>query len=160
MAKEAKTNAMRMLEKEGISYQLHTYDASDGHIDGAAVAQKCNEDPDMVYKTLVTQGNDHNYYVFVIPVEQELDLKACAKAVGAKSVEMVHVKDLLKITGYIRGGCSPVGMKKKYTTVFDETIVLFNTILVSGGRIGTQIEAAPDDLLRVTDGITAAITRS
>ena len=160
MAKEAKTNAMRMLEKEGISYQLHTYDASDGHIDGAAVARKCNEDPDMVYKTLVTQGNDHNYYVFVIPVEQELDLKACAKAVGAKSVEMVHVKDLLKITGYIRGGCSPVGMKKKYTTVFDETIVLFNTILVSGGRIGTQIEVAPDDLLRVTDGITAAITRS
>lgn len=160
MAKEAKTNAMRMLEKEGISYQLHTYDASDGHIDGAAVARKCNEDPDMVYKTLVTQGNDHNYYVFVIPVEQELDLKACAKAVGAKSVEMVHVKDLLKITGYIRGGCSPVGMKKKYTTVFDETIVLFNTILVSGGRIGTQIEAVPDDLLRVTDGITAAITRS
>ena len=160
MAKEAKTNAMRMLEKEGISYQLHTYDASDGHIDGAAVARKCNEDPDMVYKTLVTQGNDHNYYVFVIPVEQELDLKARAKVVGAKSVEMVHVKDLLKITGYIRGGCSPVGMKKKYTTVFDETIVLFNTILVSGGRIGTPIEAAPDDLLRVTDGITAAITRS
>lgn len=159
MAKEAKTNAMRMLDAAGIEWTLHTYDASDGHIDGAAVARKCNEDPEQVFKTLVTQGNDRNFYVFVIPVEEELDLKACARAAGVKSVEMIHVKDLLKTTGYIRGGCSPIGMKKKFRTIYDETIVLFDTVLVSGGRIGTQIEVKPDDLLRVTDGITADITR-
>ena len=101
-----------------------------------------------------------NFYVFVVPVENELDLKACARSVGVKSVEMIHVRDLLKTTGYIRGGCSPIGMKKKYTTVYDETIVLFDTVLVSGGRIGTQVEIAPDDLIRITDGITADISRS
>lgn len=159
MAKETKTNAMRMLDSAGISYTVHTYDTEDGHIDGVSVAMKCNENPEQVFKTLVTKGNDNNFYVFVIPVGEELDLKACAKAAGVKSVEMIHVKDLLKTTGYIRGGCSPVGMKKKYTTIYDETIVLFDTILVSGGRIGTQIEVAPDDLLAITDGITAAITR-
>ena len=159
MAKETKTNAMRMLDSAGISYTVHTYDAEDGHIDGVSVAMKCNEDPEQVFKTLVTKGNDNNFYVFVIPVGKELDLKACAKAAGVKSVEMIHVKDLLKTTGYIRGGCSPVGMKKKYTTIYDETIVLFDTILVSGGRIGTQVEVAPDDLLSLTDGQVAAITR-
>ena len=159
MAKETKTNAMRMLDSAGISYTVHTYDVEDGHIDGVSVAMKCNEDPEQVFKTLVTKGNDNNFYIFVIPVGEELDLKACAKAAGVKSVEMIHVKDLLKTTGYIRGGCSPVGMKKKYTTIYDETIVLFDTILVSGGRIGTQIEVAPDDLLSVTDGRVASITR-
>lgn len=159
MTKETKTNAMRILDSAGISYTVHTYDAQDGHIDGVSVALKCNEDPEQVFKTLVTKGNDNNFYVFVIPVEEELDLKACAKAAGVKNVEMIHVKDLLKTTGYIRGGCSPVGMKKKYTTIFDETIVLFDTILVSGGKIGTQIEVAPDDLLALTDGTTASITR-
>ena len=159
MAKETKTNAMRMLDSAGISYTVHTYDVEDGHIDGVSVAMKCNEDPEQVFKTLVTKGNDNNFYIFVIPVGEELDLKACAKAAGVKSVEMIHVKDLLKTTGYIRGGCSPVGMKKKYTTIYDETIVIFDTILVSGGRIGTQIEVAPDDLLSVTDGRVASITR-
>ena len=96
----------------------------------------------------------------MVPVENELDLKACARSVGVKSVEMIHVRDLLKTTGYIRGGCSPIGMKKKYTTVYDETIVLFDTVLVSGGRIGTQVEIAPSDLIRITDGITADISRS
>ncbi|MEE1333964.1 MAG: Cys-tRNA(Pro) deacylase, partial [Erysipelotrichaceae bacterium] len=123
-------------------------------------ARKCGEDPEQVFKTLVTQGNDKNFYVFVVPVENELDLKACARSVGVKSVEMIHVRDLLKTTGYIRGGCSPIGMKKKYTTVYDETIVLFDTVLVSGGRIGTQVEIAPSDLIRITDGITADISRS
>ena len=159
MAKETKTNAMRMLDSAGISYTVHTYDVEDGHIDGVSVAMKCKEDPEQVFKTLVTKGNDNNFYIFVIPVGEELDLKACAKAAGVKSVEMIHVKDLLKTTGYIRGGCSPVGMKKKYTTIYDETIVIFDTILVSGGRIGTQIEVAPDDLLAITEGSTAAITR-
>lgn len=160
MAKEAKTNAMRMLDSAHVNYVLHTYDTSDGQIDGLAVARKCGEDPEQVFKTLVTQGNDKNFYVFVVPVENELDLKACARSVSVKSVEMIHVRDLLKTTGYIRGGCSPIGMKKKYTTVYDETIVLFDTVLVSGGRIGTQVEIAPSDLIRITDGITADISRS
>ena len=155
--KETKTNAMRMLENAGISYKEHTYDTSDGLIDGVSVAKKCGEDPDQVFKTLVTQGDDRNYYVFVVPVAQKLDLKACARAAGVKSVAMIPQKDLLKVTGYIHGGCSPVGMKKQFKTVFDETVVLFDTILVSGGRVGTQIEASPDDLLRITEGITAPI---
>ncbi len=160
MAKETKTNAMRKLDTLHISYTEHQYDASDGHIDGVAVAAKCGLDPDQVFKTLVTQGNDRNFYVFVIPVREELDLKKCAKAAQVKSVEMIHVKDLLKTTGYIRGGCSPVGMKKEFSTFFDETMVLFDTVYVSGGRIGTQIEISPDDLIRVTNGTLTALTRN
>ncbi len=160
MAKETKTNAMRKLDTLHISYTEHQYDASDGHIDGVAVATKCGLDPDQVFKTLVTQGNDRNFYVFVIPVREELDLKKCAKAAQVKSVEMIHVKDLLKTTGYIRGGCSPVGMKKEFSTFFDETMVLFDTVYVSGGRIGTQIEISPDDLIRVTNGTLTALTRN
>lgn len=160
MAKETKTNAMRKLDTLHISYTEHQYDASDGHIDGVAVAAKCGLDPDQVFKTLVTQGNDRNFYVFVIPVREELDLKKCAKAAQVKSVEMIHVKDLLKTTGYIRGGCSPVGMKKEFSTFFDETMVLFDTVYVSGGRIGTQIEISPDDLMRVTKGTLTALTRN
>ena len=160
MAKETKTNAMRKLDTLHISYTEHQYDASDGHIDGVAVATKCRLDPDQVFKTLVTQGNDRNFYVFVIPVREELDLKKCAKAAQVKSVEMIHVKDLLKTTGYIRGGCSPVGMKKEFSTFFDETMVLFDTVYVSGGRIGTQIEISPDDLIRVTNGTLTALTRN
>lgn len=160
MAKETKTNAMRKLDTLHISYTEHQYDASDGHIDGVAVAAKCGLDPDQVFKTLVTQGNDRNFYVFVIPVREELDLKKCAKAAQVKSVEMIHVKDLLKATGYIRGGCSPVGMKKEFSTFFDETMVLFDTVYVSGGRIGTQIEISPDDLIRVTNGTLTALTRN
>ena len=160
MAKETKTNAMRKLDTLHISYTEHQYDASDGHIDGVAVAAKCGLDPDQVFKTLVTQGNDRNFYVFVIPVREELDLKKCAKAAQVKSVEMIHVKDLLKTTGYIRGGCSPVGMKKEFSTFFDETMILFDTVYVSGGRIGTQIEISPDDLIRVTNGTLTALTRN
>lgn len=151
---------MRKLDTLHISYTEHQYDASDGHIDGVAVAAKCGLDPDQVFKTLVTQGNDRNFYVFVIPVREELDLKKCAKAAQVKSVEMIHVKDLLKTTGYIRGGCSPVGMKKEFSTFFDETMVLFDTVYVSGGRIGTQIEISPDDLMRVTNGTLTALTRN
>ena len=151
---------MRKLDTLHISYTEHQYDASDGHIDGVAVAMKCGLDPDQVFKTLVTQGNDRNFYVFVIPVREELDLKKCAKAAQVKSVEMIHVKDLLKTTGYIRGGCSPVGMKKEFSTFFDETMVLFDTVYVSGGRIGTQIEISPDDLMRVTNGTLTALTRN
>lgn len=151
---------MRILDQEGISYKIYTYDVSDDLIDGVSVAKKCGEDPEQVFKTLVTQGNDSNYYVFVIPVSEKLDLKACAKAVDVKSVEMIPQKELLKITGYIHGGCSPVGMKKKFRTVFDETMVLFDTIMVSGGRVGTQIEVNVNELLRITEGTTEAITRA
>ena len=156
--KETKTNAMRMLESAGIAYTEHTYDVEDGKLDGVSVAEKCGEDPEQVFKTLVTEGNDRNHYVFVIPVKEKLDLKACARAAGVKSIEMIPQKELLLLTGYIHGGCSPVGMKKPFPTFFDETVVLFDTILVSGGRIGTQVEVAPDDLLRITNGTTAALT--
>lgn len=156
---EKKTNAMRILDSEGIDYSVHTYDASDGIVDGVTAAKKLGQDPDQVFKTLVTKGNDRQYYVFVIPVKEELDLKACARSVDVRSVEMIHVKELLGITGYIRGGCSPVGMKKQFRTVFDETVVLFDKVFVSGGRIGTQIEVSPDDLLRITGASVASIIR-
>ena len=155
--KEDKTNAMRMLDTAGIAYQVQTCPVEDGAIDAVSVAKKCGEDPEQVFKTLVTQGSDHNHYVFVVPAEEHLDLKACARAVGVKAVEMIPQKELLKTTGYIHGGCSPIGMKKKFVTVYDETIVLFDTVLVSGGRVGLQVEVAPDDLLKITDGVTAPI---
>ena len=157
--KEKKTNAMRMLESAGIPYTEHAYDASDGHIDAVSVAAKCGMDPAMVFKTLVTAGSDREHYVFVIPAENELDLKKCAKAAGVKNVEMIPVKELLPLTGYIRGGCSPVGMKKPFRTFFDETAVLFDTIYVSGGKIGLQIEASVDSLLKITGGSLADLTR-
>lgn len=156
---DKKTNAMRILDNEGIAYTVHTYDASDGIVDGVTAARKLGQDPDQVFKTLVTRGNDRQFYVFVIPVKEELDLKACARSVDVRSVEMIHVKELQGITGYIRGGCSPVGMKKQFRTVFDETVLLFDQVFVSGGRIGTQIEAAPEDLIRITGASTAAIIR-
>ena len=115
-----KTNAMRMLDKEKIPYQMHTYDASDGHIDGAAVARKVGMDPAKVFKTLVTRGHSGSYYVCVLPVERELDLKKAAKVFSEKSLEMIPVAQLLPTTGYVRGGCSPIGMKKRFATVFDE----------------------------------------
>ena len=156
---DKKTNAMRILDSEGIAYTVHTYDASDGIVDGVTAARKLGQDPDQVFKTLVTRGNDRQFYVFVIPVKEELDLKACARSVDVRSVEMIHVKELLGITGYIRGGCSPVGMKKQFRTVFDETVLLFDRVFVSGGRIGTQIEVDPEDLIRITGASAAAIIR-
>lgn len=129
-------------------------------IDGVSVAKKCGENPEQVFKTLVTVGNDKNHYVFVIPVAEKLDLKECAKAVGVKNVEMIPQKELLGLTGYIHGGCSPIGMKKKFETVFDETIILFDKIMVSGGRVGTQVEVNVEDLIRITDGKIKAITRN
>jgi ybaK/ebsC protein len=105
----------------------------------------------------VTKGDDGDHYVFVIPVKEKLDLKACARAVGVKSVAMLPQKELLKTTGYVHGGCSPIGMKKLFVTVYDETVVLFDTILVSGGKIGTQIEIAPDDIIKITEGKVAGL---
>ena len=160
MGKEAKTNAMRILEREKVPYTAHEYAHEEGvAVDGVTVAASMGEDPACVYKTLVTQGASKNYFVFVIPVAAELDLKAAARSVGEKSVAMIHVADINKVTGYIRGGCSPVGMKKQFVTVYDESCLAQQTMLVSGGRIGTQIECAPADLIKVTRGRTAAITQ-
>ena len=158
--KEDKTNALRMLDNAGIAYTTHVYDTDDGMIDGVSVAKKVGEDPEQVFKTLVTRGDDGNHYVFVIPVAERLDLKACARSVGVKSVAMIPQKELFPLTGYVHGGCSPVGMKKKYTTVFDETIVLLDRIIVSAGRDGMQMVLDPEDLLRITDGKAAPLTVS
>ena len=155
---EAKTNAMRMLDREKIPYNVHTYDNSDGKIDGPSVAAKIDQDPKRVWKTLVTKGSSGGYFVFVLPVELDLDLKKAAKAVGEKSVSMIRVDEINKVTGYIRGGCSPVGMKKLYPTVFDRRVEDLPTVVVSGGRIGTQIEVEPDALLKAVKAVTADIT--
>ncbi len=144
---QTKTNAMRILDSAGVSYKQHEYD-SDGFIDGVTVAHKAGLPPEKVFKTLVAQGASRAYYVFVIPVEKELNLKAAAKAVGEKSVEMIKVADINKITGYIRGGCSPVGMKKAYRTVIDSACESLDTVVVSAGRLGVQIELTPADLCR------------
>ena len=155
---EAKTNAMRMLDREKIPYNVHTYDNSDGKIDGPSVAAKIGQDPKRVWKTLVTKGSSGGYFVFVLPVELDLDLKKAAQAVGEKSVSMIRVDEINKVTGYIRGGCSPVGMKKLYPTVFDRRVEDLPTVVVSGGRIGTQIEVEPDALLKAVKAVTADIT--
>lgn len=155
--KEEKTNVMRVLEQAGIPYTAHFYPA-DGPIDGVSVAAVLGQDPEQVFKTLVTKAASGNYYVFDIPVAENLDLKKAAKAVGEKSIAMIPQKDLLPLTGYIHGGCSPVGMKKQFPTVFHETLVLFDTICVSAGKIGAQIEAAPQDLIQLLGAAAADIT--
>ncbi|MFF0826566.1 Cys-tRNA(Pro) deacylase [Brevibacillus sp. NPDC003359] len=156
--KQGKTNAMRILDKEKIAYTMLTYATDDGKIDGIAVAQKIGREQNVVYKTLVSQGTSKSYYVFVIPVEAELDLKKAAKAVGEKKIEMIPVKEITKVSGYIRGGCSPVGMKKLFPTVIDQKAEALDTIIVSGGNIGVQIELTPDNLLRATKGTLADVT--
>lgn len=155
---EFKTNVMRILDKAKITYKAHTYDHSDGAIDGAAVAEKMGQNPEQVFKTLVTKGAGRDYYVFVVPVLKELDLKKAAKSVGEKHVEMIHVKDINKVTGYIRGGCSPIGMKKQFVTVFDKSAENIEIIIVSAGKIGYQIELAPKDLIELVGAKTAEIT--
>ena len=157
---EEKTNVMRLLEQKKVPYTPHQYPHQEGMaVDGATVAAVLGRDPASVFKTLVTRGATKANYVFVVPVLAELDLKKAAKAAGVKSVAMIHVADINKVTGYIRGGCSPVGMRKQFVTVYDESCLAQQTMLVSGGRIGTQIECAPADLIKVTRGRTAAITQ-
>ena len=155
--KENKTNAMRILDRKGIAYRPRAYEAGDGKIDGISVARKLGENVGQVFKTLVTRGAGGGYFVFVVPVAKELDLKAAAKSVGEKSVGMIHVSEISKVTGYIRGGCSPVGMKKQFPTVIDESCLEQSTIFVSGGRIGTQVEVAPKDLVALIGAKTAGI---
>ena len=145
--KEVKTNAMRILESLKIPFTHYTYEC-DEFVDGLQTADKLNLPYEKVYKTLVTRGNSKNYFVFVIPIAEELDMKKAAKSVGEKSVEMIPVKDINAVTGYIRGGCTAIGMKKQYVTRLDASAKEQSTIVVSGGRIGSQIELAPEDFLK------------
>lgn len=158
--KQPKTNAMRILDAAKISYDEIVYQVDDGLIDGHSVYKKVGMEPDGFFKTLVTRGRSGNLVVFVIPVLAELDLKKAAQAADEKNVEMLHVKDLLANTGYIRGGCSPIGMKKKYTTIYGSQMDHLEKIFVSGGRQGLLIGLKPADLLQVTSGFSADITRN
>ena len=156
--KEVKTNAMRILESMKIPFTHYTYEC-DEFVDGLQIADKLSLPYEKVYKTLVTVGASKNYYVFVIPVAMELDMKKAAKSVGEKNVEMIHVKDINQITGYIRGGCTAVGMKKQYVTRIDESAKGLPTIIVSGGKIGLQLELKPDDLLKASQAQYADVLR-
>ncbi len=149
MAKEQKTNAMRILDKNKITYTVNTYEC-DEFIDGVTVADRLGQPYESSYKTLVAVGKSGGHYVFVVPIAEELDLKAAARAVGEKSMELIHVKDIFALTGYIRGGCTPIGMKKAFPTVIHESAAGFDTIIISGGRIGAQILLAPADLVKAT----------
>jgi Cys-tRNA(Pro)/Cys-tRNA(Cys) deacylase len=155
----SKTNAMRVLDTEDIHYGMLSYDNKDGKIDGVSVAQKVDRNIEQVYKTLVTQGSSKGIYVFVIPVEEELDLKKAAKVAKEKKVDMIAVKDIQKWTGYIRGGCSPIGMKKLYPTFIDQHAEKLEKMIVSGGKIGIQIEINPHDLNEVIQGEFAFIVK-
>ena len=156
--KEIKTNAMRILESMKIPFAHYTYECEE-FVDGIQIADQLGLPHEKVYKTLVTIGNSKNYFVFVIPIAEELDLKAAAKSVGEKSVEMIHVKDINAITGYVRGGCTAVGMKKQHVTRIDSSAEHMEKIIVSGGRIGSQLELAPADLARAARAEFADIVR-
>ena len=157
--REEKTNVMRVLDQKKIPYTPHTYPHGEGEApDGETVARALGQDPAAVFKTLVTRGASGGYYVFDIPVAATLDLKKAARAVGEKSIAMVHSKELLPLTGYVHGGCSPVGMKKLFPTVFHESCLSQDTICVSAGRIGLQVEARPADLIALVRASTADVT--
>ena len=154
--KEEKTNVMRTLEQKKLPYTAHSYDP-DGPIDGVSVAQTLGQPAERVFKTLVTRAASGAYYVFDIPVAENLDLKKAARAVGEKSVAMLPQKELLGLTGYVHGGCSPVGMKKQLPTVFHETALLYDTICVSAGKIGAQVECSPQALIALLRAKTADV---
>ena len=157
MAKPTKTNAMRILERLGVAYTELEYEVEE-FTDGASTATRLHLEHERVFKTLVTTGSDRAHYVFVIPVDESLDLKKCARAVGVKSVEMLPQKELFATTGYVRGGCTAIGMKKPFVTRIDETAQLFDTIYVSAGRLGAQLCPAPDDLLVAANATYADLT--
>jgi len=155
--KEVKTNAMRILDSAKIEYEHFSYDAGE-FIDGITTAEKLGLPYDEVYKTLVTKANTGEYFVYVIPIAAELDMKKAAKSVGVKSVEMIHVKDITAVTGYVRGGCTSIGMKKRYVTRLDVSARVHERIYVSAGKIGAQIRLTPDDLLKANGGEYAELT--
>lgn len=157
MAKELKTNAVRYLDRQKIPYTVQTYDCPE-FIDGVAVAHQLGIPLEQTFKTLVTHGKSGQYYVFVLPVAEELDLKKAAQTVGEKSVVMLPVKEITNVTGYIRGGCSPLGMKKQFVTVLDDSALRLTDIYISGGRRGTQIQLSPDGLIKACGCTTAHIT--
>ena len=150
--KKLKTNAMRILDSKKVSYEMLSYESEDGKIDGISVAHKIGVDEKNVFKTLVAQGTSKELYVFVIPVAEELDLKNAAKIAGEKKVEMIPVKDILKHTGYIRGGCSPIGLKRDYRTFIHESAKNLDFMIVSAGKIGHQIKLNPNDLVEIVSG--------
>jgi Cys-tRNA(Pro)/Cys-tRNA(Cys) deacylase len=156
MGKEVKTNAVRILDRNKVEYELNKYECDDFK-DGVSIADMLEQSYDMSFKTLVTVGKSGKYYVFAIPVDKEINMKKAAKEVGEKNIEMVHVKDINTVTGYIRGGCTPIGMKKNYPTVINESAKEHEKIIVSGGRLGLQIILKPDDLVKVTNGRYADI---
>ncbi|SOC39611.1 Cys-tRNA(Pro) deacylase [Ureibacillus acetophenoni] len=156
--KTSKTNAVRLLDQQKIAYKLFEYEV-DEHIDGVSVATKIGHSVSHVYKTLVTTAGTGKFFVFVIPVSNELDLKKCAKVAGEKKVEMIHVNDLLNLTGYVRGGCSPIGMKKLFPTFVYEGARELDYLIVSAGKRGMQIKLAPIDLLHVTKGSFSDIVK-
>lgn len=158
MGKEVKTNAMRILERSKITYKLNRYECKE-FIDGVHIADMLGQRYDMSFKTIVTIGKSGGYYVFALPVDKELDLKKAAKAASEKNVELLPVKDINKVTGYIRGGCTPIGMKKQYPVIIHESALVFDEIIISGGRIGEQIFISPKDLLSVTNGKTADVIK-
>ena len=145
-----KTNVMRLLDASKINYEHYEYDKT--LTDGQEIARVLNENPDCVFKTLVTRANTKEYFVFCVPVNCSLNLKKAAKAVNVKSIEMIHQKELLPLTGYIHGGCSPIGMKKKFKTVINDTAELFDSIFVSGGKVGYQIKISPLELKKYVNG--------
>ena len=155
--KEEKTNVMRLLDQKKVPYTAHTYPVGDSAPDGVTVARMLGQNPDAVFKTLVAKGASGGHYVFPIPVAATLDLKKAAKAVGEKSVAMLPAKELLPLTGYVHGGCSPVGMKKRFPTVFHESCLECVTICVSAGKVGFQVEADPKDLIALVGGTTADV---
>lgn len=148
--RQKKTNALREIEAAGLPYRATMFDCPEA-LSGTAVAEKLDQDPDRVFKTLVTQGKSGQHYVFMVPVAEELDLKAAAAAAGEKAVAMIPARELLPLTGYIHGGCSPIGMKAPFPTAIDETALLYDTVMFSGGRLGCQVEMAPDDLAKLID---------
>ena len=155
--KEEKTNVMRVLDQKKVPYTAHTYPAGDTAPDGVTVARMLGQNPAAVFKTLVARGASGGYYVFDIPVADTLDLKKAAKAVGEKSVAMLPAKELLPLTGYVHGGCSPVGMKKRFPTVFHESCLGLETMCVSAGKVGFQVEVKPADLIALVGGTTADV---
>ncbi len=158
--KTSKTNAMRILDRHKVTYDIHEYEVVDGKIDGLTVAKSVGIDPKIVFKTLVTKGNSGEYYVFVVPVGEALDLKKAAKIAGEKKVDMIPQKDLLTTTGYIHGGCSPLGMKKQFPTYIHESAAAHKRIVCSGGRVGVQVDLLLKDLIEVTGSRLADIMKA
>lgn len=156
---EEKTNVMRLLDQKKVPYVPHQYDVSDGALDGVTAARRLGVSPETCFKTLVTVGASKRNHVFVVPVERELDLKAAARAAGEKSIEMIKQAQLLPLTGYIHGGCSPVGMKKRFPTVIDASAETLPEMTVSAGKVGRQVTLSPGDLAAFTGAVFAPVSK-